>query len=350
MSTWRRRLLSLGQRLGLKSVDVGRAAVVVSRREHPSVQQLSGWGGVISVAGEPSVQQLGGAAWLVQSPGERRLRLEALDDRSWVLQPSGGRLVSQRIGPPRVRANVVHDRRAVRAHTRVFQRALGEFAGNAHVAWMLRELEVNCVLDVGANTGQYGRRLRASGYAGRIVSFEPVEEMFEKLSAAAADDPNWHVHQMALGDEDGTVEINAMHGAMSSLLPASDFGKEWSHRLQDMHPETITIRRLDAMYDEAVVGLDDPRVYLKMDTQGYDLQAFAGAGDRVKDLVGMQSEVSCVPIYDGMPRWIEQLSVYEEAGFEITGMFPVNIDRKSLRVIEFDAVLIRVEALASAAG
>ena len=57
--------------------------------------------------------------------------------------------------------------------------------------WKLMELEtlsrflsdfrVDCVFDIGANTGQYGARLRQTGYRGLIVSFEPNPSAFAKL-------------------------------------------------------------------------------------------------------------------------------------------------------------------------
>ena len=95
--------------------------------------------------------------------------------------------------------------------------------GERHVAWLLRELEVNIVLDVGANLGQYARSLRANGYAGRIVSFEPVPHIADRLEKRASGDPDWQVLRCALGDRDETAEIHVGVGQarLSSLLPAT---------------------------------------------------------------------------------------------------------------------------------
>lgn len=275
---------------------------------------------MVTVARERlAIQPVGGDAWLIQNPGRPGNRLSV----------------------------TAADRRAARKVMRRHQLSLVRYLATEHIAWMLRELQITCVLDVGANIGQYGQALRSAGYTGRIVSFEPLPHLADQLLRASADDPDWHVMRCALGEAEHEAEMSVTpgRGTTSSLLPASDFGKAWSPSLEGTHRQNVLVRRLDGLFDEVVEGLDSPRVYLKLDTQGYDLQAFRGAGNRMADIVGLQSEVSSVPIYDGMPRLIEQIPVYEAAGFEITGMFPVSIDRKSLRVIEFDTVMIRVEAL-----
>jgi FkbM family methyltransferase len=189
--------------------------------------------------------------------------------------------------------------------------------------------------------------LRRRGYTGRIVSFEPLPQVAEKLEKRAADDPDWWVVPYALGEEasETAMHVAGGQGRMSSLRPPSEFGKDWSWKLGSEGTAAVSVRRLDDLFDETVQGLDDPRVYLKLDTQGYDLPAFAGAGTRIDEVLGMQAEVSVVPIYEGVPRLGDQLAVYEGAGFELTGMFPVIRDEASMRVIEFDAVLIRPEAL-----
>lgn len=265
------------------------------------------------------VTRLGGGAAVVARPGSP-VRVDEVDGRSWVIHR----------GP----------RRPARE-----QRALGDYLLREHVAWVLRELDINCVLDVGANVGQYAQLLRREGYAGRIVSFEPVPALADELRRTAEGDPHWSVMQCALGEADEEAEINVRPGSMSSLLPSSDFGKAWSGRLREAETQAISIRRLDGLFADVVEGIDDPRVYLKLDTQGYDLQAFAGAGECLKQIAGLQSEVSCVPIYDDMPRLPEQIATYEAEGFEITGMFPVTRHRATLRVIEFDVTMVRAEAV-----
>ena len=224
-----------------------------------------------------------------------------------------------------------------------FQLAKLRRIGEQHVAWLLHELEVNIVLDVGANLGQYAQSLRAHGYTGRIVSFEPVPHIAEVLEKSAAEDPDWQVLRYALGDCDETAEIHVGvgQGRLSSLLPATDFGKSWNPRIDGGLTVQVDVRRLDGLFDEAVAGVANPKVFLKLDTQGFDLKAFAGAGHRTADLVGMQSEVSQVPLYDGMPHLTDQLRIYEAAGFGLSGIFPVVVDRETLRVIEFDAVMVR---------
>lgn len=201
------------------------------------------------------------------------------------------------------------------------------------------------MLDVGANRGQYAERLRKSGYTGRIVSFEPLPEFVDQLRKRAARDQDWLVFDCALGSLDGTAQINVTPGTISSLLPASEFGMEWSSKLRESRPETITIRRLESVLDEATAGLTEPRTFLKMDTQGYDLETFKGTGERISEILGLQSEVAFLQIYDGMPRFPEQLAAYEAAGFGVTGFFPVTRHGSSLRAIECDLVMLRADAV-----
>jgi FkbM family methyltransferase len=222
-----------------------------------------------------------------------------------------------------------------------------------HIVEVLSRLQVNCVLDVGANRGQYASKLREAGYTGRIISFEPLPHLADEVEAASAGDPEWRLVRCALGREDTESEMNvdSEQGTLSSLLDASEFGRTWNRRLREEEDVlTVPVRRLDGMWEDLLKDLEDPRVYLKMDTQGFDLEAFAGAGDRVDDILAMQSEIASLPIYDGMPKMTEQLEIYQGAGFILSGLYPVGVYRPTLGVIEFDAVMVRPEAVRASRG
>ena len=151
-------------------------------------------------------------------------------------------------------------------------------------------------------------RGRCGGPAiGGIVSFEPVRHDFEELSRRAARDPKWTVHQLALGRAEGSIDINVAPSGLSSALPPSEYGGRRYQKLTNAMTETVPVVRLDEILDDVLAHVPDPRPYLKLDTRGFDLEVFAGLGERAKDFVGMQSEVALLRIYQGMPRMPESL-------------------------------------------
>jgi FkbM family methyltransferase len=211
-------------------------------------------------------------------------------------------------------------------------------------------LGVDCVLDVGAREGEFAQSLRNSGYRGHIVSFEPVSASFKILQARASADPKWHVRNVALGSEEGVAEINVMRGTnYSSLRSPQTTGAEDFQDFGNVvdHTETVRVRRLDGMFAEATGPVRNPRVFLKMDTQGWDLEVFKGAGTSLDHVVGLQSEMSIRPLYHDMPDFRTALSTYEAGGFVVSGVYAVGRDTH-LRMAEFDCVMLRAETAASA--
>jgi len=225
-------------------------------------------------------------------------------------------------------------------------KALSDWLYVQHLSDVLRRYRVDCVVDVGANKGQYVRLLRRAGYQGRVISFEPVPEMFAQLAAAAAADELWDVHQVALGREDGELEMNVVPGTLSSLLPPSAFGSARYERFHEATTVAVPVRRLDGMLAEILPeDTGAARILLKFDTQGFDLEAFAGATGMLDQVVALQSEVALLTIYEHMPRMAEALSTYEAAGFEVTGLFPVSREARTGRTLEYDCVMVRADRI-----
>ncbi len=207
---------------------------------------------------------------------------------------------------------------------------------------ILEKYQINIVLDVGANQGQFAEDLRRIDYEGRIISFEPISSVFELLKEVARNDPNWDVYQLALGRENGEQKIRvAAESVFTSFLKSNSWcEQEFGERALGSKEETVIVRRLDEVLNETVGNLDKARMYLKMDTQGYDLEVFKGLGSMYERIFALQSEMSVIPIYQGMPHLTDSISFIEKAGFEIAGMYPVSQEKSALRIIEFDCLMV----------
>ncbi|WP_233214716.1 FkbM family methyltransferase [Mycobacterium sp. 4858] len=213
---------------------------------------------------------------------------------------------------------------------------------NTDFANQLEALRVSTVLDIGANSGQYAHGLRKAGYKGRIVSFEPLSQPFSILEGRAARDSLWECRRYALGDVDGTISINVAGNAAesSSVLPMLK-----SH--QDAYPpanyigtEDVPIYRLDSIASE-ILGATDI-VFLKIDVQGFEKQVLAGANSTLNDrCIGMQLELSFLPLYEGGMLIPEALELAYSLGFTLTGLRPCFTDPRNGRMLQADGTFFR---------
>lgn len=211
-----------------------------------------------------------------------------------------------------------------------------------HLATLFSKYTIDCVIDVGANTGQYGEFLRSIGYRGWIVSFEPVKSVFDKLVDRARGDDKWVCHNLALGDKAEKKVINVYSSTVfSSFLDASEYSKKIWKSLESVTSEEVTIARLDDIFlSEIFERTGSQHYYLKLDTQGYDLNVFHGGLNSLDKVCAMQTELSLIHVYESMPSPYEALNEFHSKNYFISGMYPINRD-ESLAVIEYDCVLVK---------
>jgi FkbM family methyltransferase len=216
------------------------------------------------------------------------------------------------------------------------------------LGWQLRllfqNLHINCVIDVGAHYGEYGSFVRrVLGFPGRLVSFEPQRDSYRTLAIAAAGDDQWLTFPYALGEEVTQRDMHVFEsGVFNSFLPPTGFVEQrFGSGGHETGVQTVQIRTLDDFIAEAVRGIDEPRVYLKMDTQGYDQHVLAGGEHMLQHIVALQSEVAVTHLYEDAPDFEVAVHHFRELGFTPIGFFPVVKESDDLGVIEFDCVAIR---------
>jgi FkbM family methyltransferase len=211
----------------------------------------------------------------------------------------------------------------------------------AQLSAVLKRFEISCVLDVGANVGQYAAMLRAEGFGGRIVSFEPLADAHATLARRAAADPRWQIApRIAIGDRDGEVELEvSAESDMSSILPQSQLLRTISPSSAVLRRERVPIARLESAAQPYLAAED--RIFLKIDTQGFEPQVLAGAGSLMARLCGLQLEMSLLPCYEGEVGYRAMLDRLAAAGFEPWLFIPGYFERKLGRQLQLDGVFMR---------
>jgi len=206
----------------------------------------------------------------------------------------------------------------------------------------LERFGVDLVFDVGANTGQFASELRSIGFKGQIVSFEPLPEAYQTLTATAARDPGWTVHRRAaIGDFDGEIEINiAGNSVSSSVLPMLDSHSSAAEGSAYIGSERVPIYRLDSV---ARTYIRDPsRYFVKIDTQGFEWQVLAGGRETLGPAKGVLCELSLVPLYEGQRVWMDLLHRLEAEGFTLWSIQKGFTDPRDGRTLQIDAIFFRV--------
>jgi FkbM family methyltransferase len=203
---------------------------------------------------------------------------------------------------------------------------------------------INCVVDVGANDGGFATGIRGLGYTGRIISFEPLKEPFESLRRKANADGNWDVQNCAVGDAKSEVTINVSGnaGLSSSVLPMLKSHTDVAPNSSYVSTETVSQERLDDLLPGLGVGLES-RTFLKVDVQGYEQAVLEGAEGLFADnaIVGLQLELSLVPLYGGAMTYREGLDRAEAQGMTLMGLDPVFSDPESGQLLQADAVFFK---------
>jgi FkbM family methyltransferase len=206
-------------------------------------------------------------------------------------------------------------------------------------------LNIDLVLDVGANSGQYGKQLRKGGYKGKILSFEPITSVYNDLKNKADTDGNWDCIKTALGNSTKDIAIN-----ISKNLASSSILEMESKHLDDA-PESVYISKeivRQTTLDNIVLSQEiykKSNIYLKIDTQGYEMQVLTGAEQSFEYIKAIEVELSLVPLYHGQALLPEISDLLYSRGYVLYSINDVFVSKKNGQVLQIDGLFVKNELI-----
>jgi FkbM family methyltransferase len=207
-------------------------------------------------------------------------------------------------------------------------------------ATRLHASDIDLVLDVGANSGQYAQGIRDHGWTGPLVSFEPLGSAYAALEERSSADPDWTARRLALTDSAGEIELQvAGNSASSSLLPMARLHSEAAPHSAVIGTESVPAARLDDVIDEIALGRR--RIWLKLDVQGGELDVLRGAVRTLDRVAVIDAELSLDVLYEGQPDLMEVVSWLRDHGFDLVALDEAFHHPGTGQLLQCDGVFVR---------
>ena len=177
-----------------------------------------------------------------------------------------------------------------------------------------KEYEIDLILDIGANSGQFSKKIINAGYQNELISFEPLSSAYGYLLKNSKSFPKWSVYEKcAIGDFDGEVDINiSLNNHSSSILQINKEHTDAAPSAVYIDNEKVKIFKLDSIQSSFSKSKN---ILLKIDTQGFEKNVIDGARVLIHERVKIiQLEMSLLSLYEGVFPFDKMVTFLNELG------------------------------------
>lgn len=197
---------------------------------------------------------------------------------------------------------------------------------------------VETIIDIGANNGQFLKAAHHFFPKTFIYSFEPIPKLFQKIIKFKS--KNINVFNIAVGNSTGEFDFHLnSYSHVSSFLDISKENKTYpKDSIETIRVKQDTLDNISKSIDIKGVTL------LKLDVQGFEMEVLKGGASIIKTHVNyIIIEANFVKLYENQPTFTELNSYLNELGFELKTMLDFNFG-KDKSYIEADFLYHKVNS------
>lgn len=204
--------------------------------------------------------------------------------------------------------------------------------------WLIN-LNIQNVIDIGANTGQFAAKILDILPDIDLYCFEPIVTCFKELQQNLGSNKKIRFFNIALGNENGemTLHLND-YSPSSSLLVMNNLHKKAFTFTEKSIDEKIYIRKLDDLKAEIVLAKP---LLIKIDVQGFEKEVIKGGLETIKQADIIIIETSFEELYKGQPLFDEIYTTLRDLGFVFKGNFEQLTNPMDGKILQADSIFIK---------
>jgi len=172
------------------------------------------------------------------------------------------------------------------------------------------------IVDGGAHKGQMTSLFLRQYSSPTIHAFEPIPDLVDELKFKFGSNEKVKIYDQALGAEEKKASFKVLKyiGSSSILNPT-----ELNHHY---HPSMMeTKRTIDVQQVRLDNTLDSEIDILKLDLQGYELEALKGSEKLLSRIKIITTEIEFVSLYEAQPLFGEIDIFLRENGFDLFNLY-----------------------------
>lgn len=207
--------------------------------------------------------------------------------------------------------------------------------------WIL-DSNINTVIDVGANVGEFAKILRELLPDSKIYSLEPLPDCFQKLKEILPGDRKFMPMNIAAGSKSEILKFyRSYHSPSSSFLQMEEIHKQaFPFTMDGQSNEAIDVQvdSLDRIFSDIKL---EGNILLKIDVQGFESEVLSGASNILSQTNIIFIEMSFVGLYKDLPLFHDIYTKLYDNGFRYKGALAQMLHAGTGEVVQMDAIFVR---------
>ncbi|MBE9195519.1 FkbM family methyltransferase [Synechocystis sp. LEGE 06083] len=185
----------------------------------------------------------------------------------------------------------------------------------------ITQLDIQTIIDIGANKGQFAAKMRRYFPQAQIFAFEPLPLPYQQLRQWGDRQQNRvHTFNLALGDRVDQLEINShvLFTASSSLLPTTELCESLYPMVREQEKIIVRQSTLDgemAQFERKLL----PELLIKIDVQGYEDRVIRGGEKILGQAKACILEISLDGLYEGQCQFRDIFPLLDNLGLRYAG-------------------------------
>lgn len=183
---------------------------------------------------------------------------------------------------------------------------------------LLEALNCECIVDVGANRGQFALIARKVFPEAKIFSFEPLEEPAQIFRSIFVNDQNVKLYPFAVGREKmkSTLHVTRDDDS-SSMLAVTQTQLKMFPGAEETELREVAIFPLSEVLDASSLPAAS---LLKIDVQGFEMEVLKGCEDILNKFSQLYIECSFIELYKDQVLAYEIISWLAQRDFVLSGI------------------------------